>query len=168
MNLIVLDFDGVLTSIDSGTHFFLMDDLAYKPCKKLVNKVKKLCDETGSKIMIASNWRKYDTDHKHFYRGIAFDNQLPKLRKMLKGYLFEQDLPNIPHTRKGECLKIWLKDNPDFTGNFVILDDADYERYDKLRYKNIRKKFIQVDPKTGFSDDDYEKAVKILTSTTDN
>ena len=91
-NVVFLDFDGCLTSVDSGTHYYCMDDLSYKPYKKIVDKIKNLCDETNSKICLTTNWRKYEDSEKHYYvyKGIRFPSQLTKLKKMLKNYLIDK------------------------------------------------------------------------------
>lgn len=170
-NVIFLDFDGCLTSVDSGTHYYCMDDLSYKPCKKIVDKIKKLCDETNSKICLTTNWRKYEDSEKHYYvyKGIRFPSQLPKLKKMLKNYLID-NLPVIKkyvngyeiYENKSVSLKKWFEINKDFTGKFVIFDDSDWNGFHKTRKYGINKHFIHIDFKTGITDEDIDNARKIL------
>lgn len=163
-NIIFLDFDGVLTSTDEGNSYLNMDDLKYRPSRRLVKMLKDLCDRTNSKIVIASNWRRYDEDAYFTYGGIRFFNQLPKLRKSLKKYIIG-DLPytfGVRGKRKADYLLDWFNEHKDFHGNFVIFDDADYEKYGETRKKKISSHFVMTNPATGLSESDIRTAESIL------
>ena len=160
-NLIFCDCDGVLTSIADGTSFLLLDPTVYRPSKKKVDLLKKLADETGSKIVITSNWRKFDDDGYYSYHGVRFNNPFPKLRRMLKGYIYSE-LPPERHMTKAECMILWLEEHSEFTGNFVVFDDDPRENFAKTSDYKICKKYIETSPQTGLTAQDAEDAKKIL------
>lgn len=49
MRIVFLDFDGVITTLKSN---WTLDN-------KKMELVKRICDETGAKIVISSSWRRY-------------------------------------------------------------------------------------------------------------
>jgi histidinol phosphatase-like enzyme len=59
--LLFLDFDGVLNSYEEGGYKTHTPE-EYGPSITICNKIIKLCKETGAKIIISSNWRKFKPD----------------------------------------------------------------------------------------------------------
>lgn len=68
MNLIVCDFDGVLTRLydEDGnkdySSYLNYDSSTYSPSEELVDRLKSICHLTNAKVLISSNWRRYDDD----------------------------------------------------------------------------------------------------------
>lgn len=120
-NLIFCDFDGVLTSEEDGT-YFNPEVNKYTYSIKCVRLLLKLCNETRSKIVISSNWRKFADDDCWVNGKNKFFNPLPKLRTVLKDYIYDV-LPVVRHMNKSKALTLWFDSNVEFNGNFVIFDD---------------------------------------------
>ena len=59
--LIFLDIDGCITSEEEG-NYFSPDPSLYHPSKKIVSKLIDFCRTNNVKIVISSNWRKFDID----------------------------------------------------------------------------------------------------------
>lgn len=147
--LIFLDFDGVCNSLNDGSYKTTTTE-TYSFSKSIVNRLKTLCDEVGAKIVISSNWRRYDEDGYITANGMKYYNPLPKLRKELGDYVFDE-LPKDEHIRKSEALMLWMEDNPDFDGKFAILDDDHRERYSD--FPQFRPRYVHCDSDYGFTED---------------
>lgn len=151
LKFIFLDFDGVITTFNSRWN------IDNEKCLM----IKRICDETGAKIVISSSWR-YGTledtiekNHldgwilrdycygvtKRFYAGDSEKNwMIPRRGIEIESYLeFIRD-------------KILIEDIP-----YVILDD---DVYDMLYCQ--RGHIIKTDWKDGVSEDDISLAIKIL------
>lgn len=129
---------------------------------EIVSRVKKLCDETNSKIIIASNWRKFNIDAEY---GFGIDkkvkNPLPKVYEAFKDYIIGT-LPPERHISKAFATVLWFEDT-DFKGKFVIFDDDLREEYQTTGEYNISKHFILTNREFGITEEDIEKAKQILT-----
>ena len=157
-NLIFLDFDGVVTSKEEGGYKWNPPE-KYGPSKTIINRLKKLCDDTNSRIIIASNWRKFEPyDYYTFAEG-RVQNPLPKLREMLDDYIVGS-LPPDRHISKSQSLELWFEYNEDFKGNYVIFDDDLREGYQDK--PSFQKRFILVESEFGLTDEICEMAKKIL------
>ena len=164
MNLIVCDFDGVLTRLydEDGnkdySSYLNYDSSTYGPSEELVDRLKSICHLTNAKVLISSNWRRYDDDQTWEFAGQHYPNQLPLLKHML-GSLFYDELPKDRHNNKSQALELWFEMN-DFTGEYVIFDDDEREGFQNN--PKFRKHYIQTDSRYGITLDDYEQAIQIL------
>ena len=142
-NIVLLDFDGVLTS-EPFTRQCIFEHRRenwygldwFDP--KCVEHLRKIVDATGAKIVVSSSWR---------------DLGMDKLSKVWA----ESNMPGeligttpIWVLTKADAIKQWLKDNP--CGHFAILDD------DNLDVPNL----VKTNPSMGLTEEDAEKIIKIL------
>ena len=163
MKVIFLDFDGVVTA-KNGTpgSYMTHGPKKYGPTPVCVDRLMKLVKDSGAKIVISSNWRKFDVDGpgsiwKSRYGSIK--NPLPRFIPML-GDAYLESLPAI-QLCKAAVADYWLLHKKINIESFVALDDmCAYEGYD--RFETFRGRYINTDPETGLTDKDCEKALAIL------
>ena len=163
MKIIFLDFDGVVTA-KNGTpgSYMTHGPEEYGPTPVCVNRLMKLVKDSGAKIVISSNWRKFDVDgpgsiwENPWYGGIK--NPLPGFIPML-GDAYLESLPAI-HLCKAAVADYWLFKKTDVE-SFIALDDmCGFEGYD--RFETFKDRYINTDPETGLTDEDCRKALEIL------
>lgn len=156
MRIVFLDFDGVVTTLKSNWN---LDN-------EKMEMVKRICDETGAKIVISSSWRRYTLAD-------TIESLTIKLEeKGLQPFLMPEYVIDITarmyafkHGKREEHFRIyrgveieqWLSEHPEVT-NYVILDDDG----DMLLCQ--KKNFIKTHALRGISNRDVEKAIKILNS----
>ena len=164
MKIIFLDFDGVVTSeIETPGSYITNSGINYGPTSICVNRLLNLAENTGSKIVISSNWRKFDIDGKksiwkHSVYG-EIHNPLPKFIPMLKDFYLET-LPPIRHIKKAFLAEKWLNEHNNIE-SFIALDDmCEYEGYCSLNI--FKNRYINTNSKTGLTDEDCKKAFEIL------
>ena len=148
-----------MNCIGDGSYLDL-DPSKYHASERIVQKLKKFCDETNTKIVISSNWRKFKDNDFWPFKSLKFFNPLPKLREQLKGYIVD-DLPHIRHTTKAEAMILWFEET-DFKGNFVIFDDDLREKFHTTHDYHISEHFVLTDIEKGLTDGNIEQAKKIL------
>jgi len=142
--VVFLDADGVLntSSTPIPKDGMPLDEV-------LVDRVVTLCAKCQAHVVISSSWR-------------LNEEALEKLTLILmkKGVNIIGVTPNInPYKRTQEILQ-WLKSNQ--VGNYIILDD-DLDLF-QTDYKAISKHLVLTDDDTGFSEFDFDLAVKKLKS----
>ena len=157
-NIIFLDFDGVMTSRREGGYLY-HDPKEYGFDREIVKRLRKLCVECNARIVISSNWRKFDIGQTFTFNGKTVENPLPKLRKELGDYIFDT-LPPEKYIRKSECTLLWFDDNPGFKGNYIILDDDVSEGF--YDYPQLKSHFICCDAEFGLTDEICSAIKKIL------
>lgn len=116
--------------------------------------VKKICDETGAKIVISSSWRKYSFEEtmKQFNREefILYDYIIDITKRLaLTG-------TNLTIPRGVEIMD-WLEYH--VVDSYVILDDDS----DMLLWQ--KDNFVHTDTYNGISEQDVQKAISILKKT---
>jgi len=164
MKVIFLDFDGVVTAKNGTPGSYMTHSLdEYGPTPVCVNRLMKLVEDSGAKIVISSNWRKFDVDgpgsiwENPWYGGVK--NPLPKFIPMLGGAYLES-LPAI-RLCKAAVADYWLLVKGNAVESFIALDDmCTHEGYD--RFETFKDRYINTDPETGLTDEDCEKALAIL------
>ena len=162
MKLIFLDFDGVCTStLETPGSYLNHTQEEYGPSASCVSRLVKLCNDTDAKVIISSNWRKFEDDGKWSFNGTPVQNPLPTLKKMLKGYCIGS-LPSDSHMSKSSALLSWLDVHSNEVDSFVVLDDCLSEGFQTVADYGICYKFVHTDAKTGLTDADCEKAYNIL------
>lgn len=159
---IFLDIDGVLTAKCETPGSYLNHDMSeYGPSPKCIDRIKKLCIETNSKIVISSNWRRFDEEgFWHYRKQIQVKNPLPYVKQLL-GELVVGELIPERHITKAEAIILWFEEHGNDC-NFVIFDDDTRENLHCTYDYEIAKHFILTNIETGLSDSDCEKAKKIL------
>lgn len=148
MKVIFLDIDGVLNYTEwyvddrnPGNLYGQEGDLD----PLCVDRIKHICDETGAKVVISSDWR------------LSWLGTLSRLGRLglTEDYIidktpyFKSDMP------RGQEIEYWLECHPDCT-NFVIIDDRTDFTDDQ------RPHFIHIDPMYGINDDDVDIAIMTL------
>ena len=143
--VIFLDVDGVLNNgswamemYDKGIRTY-RDDILYEPA---LERLKRLVDATGAMIVVSSSWRQNITSFRH-------------LRDWLKMYGMKiSDITPYVGGCRGDDITAWFNRNPG-EWSYAILDDEDDmgEHMDHL---------VQTDFDVGFTDQDCEKAMIIL------
>ena len=155
--IIFLDIDGCLTTVEDGSSFLCLNENTYRISEKKLELFGKLLDETDAKVIISSNWRKFDDDGYWIYGSLKFHNNLPKLIEWLGGrYLGE--LPYYRGMSKSKTLESWgeLFDINFNKLNFIVIDD-DYDEgfADNPKFLN---RYVHCDSRRGLTEDDCAKA----------
>lgn len=166
MKIIFLDFDGVCTSYyDDIGSYITHDPSMYGPSRSCIERLRNLCEDVGAKIIVSSNWRKFDEDgncsfwtHPNYH--ITVQNPLPKLKREI-GDLIIGTIPKLRHVTKTVAIKEWFVQNSvDDDFKYVIFDDDQKEglQDDDL----LKSHFILTKSDIGLSDRDCQKAKAIL------
>lgn len=141
MKVIFLDFDGVITTLESRWN------IDSEKCKL----VKRICDETGAKIVISSSWRKSNLEYTM--------KQFSKESFLLYDYVIDvtkrlsiSGSASITIPRGVEILE-YIESHDSIT-NYVILDD------DMLLWQ--RNHFVHTSTHEGINEKNVEQAIKIL------
>ena len=152
MKVIFLDFDGVITTPKSG----------YNLSPELMEKVKKICDETGAKIVVSSSWRFGSNSVEDFIRSITEDKEFcpvpfsfPKLIVGITPTLLDNGEKYYTHTFRGSEIGKYLMNHEEVTRYILLDDEAEY-------YPGQKIFLIQTSPEIGISDDVVEKAIELL------
>lgn len=158
--LVFLDYDGVLTSNVSGKSVKALLDAdgdrgKYAWDGDCLGRLRKLCLDCGYKVVIASNWRKFD-----LYEGRwnGFANPLKDLLFSL-GNLVIGYLPCGKGMTKSEALEAFFRKNRKYRGKYVIFDDDLGEGY---QFGEHSAHFVLTDGETGLSEENVAKAKEML------
>lgn len=148
-SLLFLDFDGVCTSAKDGGYVSNPPSL-YGPSPDILERIRWICRETGAKVVISSNWRRFPNDGEWPFCGKIYVNPLPKLRECL-GDLTVGTLPLDRHITKSEALTLWFEDNQDFQGRYAIVDDDVGEGFQDV--PSFLRHFWLTDTSLGITDE---------------
>ena len=128
-SIVFLDIDGVLNTYkEQGIRRDYVD-----PVK--VQRIKRIIDSTGAKVVISSNWR---TDMSAVYRELA------EIADSIIGST------GLTGNRNHE-IEDWLEENP--TKNWVVIDDL---------YLSFPGHLVNTREDVGITDADVNKAISIL------
>ena len=163
--VLFLDIDGILTNINDGSSFLCGDPSTYRISEKnLANLMTLLEKEPKLKIVISSNWRRFEGDDPSWTCfGKTYHGCLPKHRTILKKWIIG-DLTHERHLNKAEALELWFEDNEWMSKNnskYVILED-DVLREGFSMHPIFYKHTIETSPQFGLSEEDVERAIAIL------
>jgi hypothetical protein len=157
MKIIFLDIDGVLNhdqwyiSKEYQTLYQNEDnELDIDP--KCAERINKICEQTGAKIVISSDWRIswYGTLMRLQRGGINTEYIIDKTPELLW-----IDIPGFDKSRGSE-IETWVNFNMDINQNYVIIDDrTDFK-------PSQQEHFIHINPHCGITDEDMNKAINIL------
>ena len=143
MNVIFLDFDGVITI---PPKWYLQADL--------IKNVKKIVDATGAKIVVSSSWR-MDSVEETIDKMIGRPKRCPRNRML--NWLID-NLYDVTHTYKGlrgQEIKDWLNERNDIENYVIIDDDGDF--LDEQLYH-----FVQTNYEDGLTEVETKRAIKVL------
>lgn len=145
MKILFLDIDGVLNSTRSAVAFGGYPMNVEKPHMErfdhvAVALIKKICKDTGAKIVLSSVWRLYEG-----HMNMANALHLPII----------DSTPEKLTALRGEEIAMWLRDHPEVE-KYVIIDDDSDMLEDQMPY------FVQTSHLNGFLYQDYLKALEIL------
>ena len=149
-NIIFLDVDGVLNSINNlievynktkkphSGYDYPFDENCLKNLQELVN-------ETNSKLVITSTWRKEQKGRETLL------NELKEygLDKQVIGYT-----PVLPNGNREAEIKKYLSTLKEMP-NYIILDDS-------KEFVELSHALIKTDTRTGLTNKNVEQAIKIL------
>ena len=158
--VIFLDVDGVLNcSTSKSSCYDAVCGVITGIDSDKVKRLAKIVEATGAEIVLSSDWKdgwsKYYTSSKPSHAKYL-DNHLYK-----KGRLTIKD--KTPNTNKGswfrgEEILAYLRSHQDVE-SYVILDDTLFEDFS---IKEISEHLVLTEYKVGLTDDDVEKAIRIL------
>ena len=159
--VIFLDIDGVLndnhsksvcTSIEDRKEITGIDSSKVKRLSKIVA-------GTGAILVLTSSWKigwerfKKENEWSH---ARYMDNKLKKHGLRIYDCTKERNLAD-----RGTGIKAWLAANfaPTEQVDWIVLDDETFGDYDLYR---VYDHLIKTDPEVGLTDEDVEKAIKML------
>jgi hypothetical protein len=157
MDVIFLDFDGVLNNQDSLIHHRLVNTnpkfFVSGPDHACVTFIDYLLYVTGAKIVISSSWRSNSLDNTKIALRDEFGlkrvdrviSQTPRLYN-----------PGGGSVLRGSEISDWLFKTKETIDNFIIIDD------DSDMLENQLKYFVHTDFKHGFTWDDCMKSIILL------
>ena len=140
MKIIFLDFDGVITTPETK----------WKISLEHVKRIKKICDETGSKIVISSSWQSHTKSGSReemvekWLNGILMKRYKGIIKKFFKDYTYDMsgrfygEFGNV----RGSDIKSWLTRNTDID-NYVIIDD-ECDMLDEQLYHFVQRKLWEI------------------------
>lgn len=160
MKIIFLDIDGVLNCRTSKSycHDDEMGIITGIDSDK-VKRLAKIVEITDAKIVLSSDWKvgweKYYITRKPSHAKYL-DNHLKKKGNLI---IFDKTpITNKGSWYRGEEIITYLNLHSDIT-HYVILDDIFFEDFD---CKEIKEHLVLTDYIIGLTDNDVEKAIKIL------
>ena len=127
-----------------------------------VERVLRICKETGAKVVISSDWRiswegtLMRLERMGLTRDIVID-KTPELiwtRMSMQDYMLSEEDEGYEFSR-GREIDLWLEAHPECT-NFVIIDD----RMDFTEKQEPH--FVKVNPMIGLTDNDVDIAIMTL------
>lgn len=158
--ILFLDFDGVLNSYEEGSYMTNSHE-TYGPSKTICEKVKKFCEKNNVKIIISSNWRRFELDGWYRFTHGKVQNPLPKVYEILGDYIIGT-LPPIRYVTKAEALILWIEENDFKSDKWIIIDDDPRENLGNTHDYGIKDHYVQTNPEFGITDEIIEKLEKIL------
>lgn len=154
MKVIFLDFDGVITTHSTKWNIGL----------EYVKRIKKICDETGAKLVISSTWQIYRQEGesreervKNWLNGILMKEYNGAIKKFFTEYTYDMsgrfygEFGNV----RGSDIKSWLVRNPN-VDKYVIIDDES-DMLDEQMFN-----FVQTDMAFGIQDREVKLCIDIL------
>ena len=147
VNIIFLDFDGVLKDNKPGQHI----------TEGHVKKLQRIIDETDAHIVFSTNWRLGESVGGLYEylvnKGLRRAQNLAGMTPILFDYT--QNRSGVPHAvERQEEVRAWLS-AATHVKNFVILED--FEPMDDFADNSV-----MTNPKIGLTDKDVERAIRIL------
>lgn len=114
-----------------------------------VDRINLLCEKTGAKIVVSSDWR-IATNWQNRLERAGLKNIIDKTPITVFG-----QYGKTYHFSRGEEIQMWLESHLSVK-NYVIIDDREDMQQNQLDH------FVKVNSYYGFTDKDLEKALMIL------
>ena len=152
MNIIFLDFDGVMVT---SRYCSYLERQGLPECDskgrpkfdpKCVRNLKYIIERTGADIVVSSDWKYIDS-----YKDLL--NMWEE--RNLPGFLTDVT-PNLSKHR-GDEIDSWLMECGQYC-NYVIIDDLPKDCFNNHQYDRL----ISINPMEGLTQIDADKAIKIL------
>ena len=144
-NIILLDFDGVITTPPQWS----IDINKLKLLKKIIR-------ETKAKIVVTSSWKSPYITAKEFVEK-EFRNEFTTDAKTLHWFLKNiYDITDSMGCCRGAEIARWLNKHKDEVNNYVILDD-DNDMLDEQLFH-----FVQTDYSYGITEKEVDLCIKVL------
>ena len=188
--VIFLDVDGVMRPAERGGSGLVFIDgepvmsasenqVDFLP--SAMRAIRKIAAETGARIVISSEWRKWNNLRQAVWSNLRTkcklmpnrfhsDDQIPALDEGIKGDTQDEQLTSFAWRRTRE-IDLWLKRHPNTT-HWVALDDVDLPglvsrmTHSSASHRIIAGKMstrgVITHPLKGLTETDAEKAVSIL------
>lgn len=127
-----------------------------------VERIIRICEETGAKIVLSSDWRiswpgsLIRLENGGFPKGLIIDKTPEHIWRIMgyRDYMLSEDDEEYENSRGSE-IDEWLQLHTEVT-NYVIIDDrTDFT-------ENQQPHFVHVDSYVGLTDEDVELAIGIL------
>ena len=152
MNLIFLDVDGVINSVNNLIKVYnethkSHSGYSYPFDSNCLENLKKLVIETNSSLVISSTWRLSEKGR---------DTLLQELKKYDLDKLVIGYTPFLGSSRKDEIKDFLSNFESSFTTNFIILDD-DSDMGDLLPF------LVKTNRQVGLTEENVQQAIKKLT-----
>ena len=136
------------------------DKYGYAFDPRSVANLKKILDETGADIVISSSWKSLGlSELEEMWQDRGLPGKLIGItpnsvsdEMLLKADLDHMELFSI----RGMEIKEWLDKHGKKVSHYVIIDDMDNF------LSNQKSHFVQTDPEVGITEEDADKAIKIL------
>lgn len=162
--IIFMDLDGVLTNTDiDDTSFKHLDPSRYKLSEHNLKIFDKVLSQTGAKIVIASNWRKFiGKEQVWHFGGKDYCSTLVPFKEMYSEHIIGM-LPPRRRLPKCDCLDLWFDYNTWFSstnGRYVIFEDELSEMYQEN--PEYAKHLVLTDYHYGMTEQDASKAIALL------
>ena len=154
MKVIFLDIDGVLNYTQWYTNNRNPGNINGEEGDLdplCVNRIINICNNTGAKVVISSDWRIswYGTQLRLARMGLDENYILDKTPERIW-----ITIPGFDHSRGAE-INDWLEMHPECDKYIIIDDRTDFK-------SNQQKHFIHIDYHCGITDEDMNKAINIL------
>ena len=147
MNILFLDFDGVINSKKwySSTQYKENNYKDPDVDPKIIELLNNLTNQLNLKIVVSSSW-KYDKGFSERLSRIGLDNVIDKTPDLISTVSYDKFC-------KGLEIETYLHKHPE-VNNYIILDDEDEFYGEQLIH------FIQTSYKTGFTIENYKDCLK--------
>lgn len=150
MKYVFLDIDGPLNTgrndyYDPERNGHPFDDMA-------VSQLRRIVSESGAVIVVSSSWRHMGLDR---LKAVWAEWKLPgQIVGVTPGVWGD----GTNYSTRGDEIRQWFADNARPPFSYVVIDDMgeDEALTDQMEY------WVKVDPHTGISEDDADKAIRIL------
>ena len=142
MNVVFLDFDGVITTPQQGWKIEL----------PLVKRIKKICDKANAKLVISSSWQTGNSAEE-WLQGCLMKRYTGPIKKFFIEYTY--DVTGSHGGNRGEQIQNWLNRHNE-VDNYVIIDDET----DMLNSQLFH--FVQTDWVFGIQDREVILAIEVL------
>jgi len=147
IKVLFLDFDGVITTLDSH----------YSLDPKLIQRIKTITEKTNAKIVVSSSYKVGCENADEFRKAMNHRPNRTDTSDNMVWWLLENvyDVTDSSGSCRGDEIKRWLGKHPETTSYVIIDDDADFLD-EQLFY------FVQTDFFEGITEREEKLCIKVL------